>query len=694
MPFASLRRHPALPWAAVFTLLFALGSLLPATRFISTPVHYLLLHTLLESFAVAVSAMVFALGWNLRQREDNGLTTLLGLTFLAVALLDFMHTLSYTGMPDFITPSSPEKAINFWLVGRLIAALGLLAAGLLTLQRWPERLTWPALAAALGLTGLITWIGLFHAEGLPRTFIEGQGLTPFKIGFEYLLTLLYIAAAVLLLRRAQRQHDANLIWLAAAAWTLGLTELFFTWYQDVTDLFNVLGHLYKAAAYLMIYRALFAAGVRAPYQALAEEKARLRALIDSVPDLIFFKDRHSHYLGYNKAFAAYCGRSEEEMIGKTDFDFAPREVAEAYRQNDRETLATGKTHQNEEWATYPDGRRVLLDTVRTPYVGPDGQVLGLIGVSRDITEREEAARTIRENALYNKLLFTDSQIPLVVVDPETMKFVDCNEAAVAIYRLPNREAVLGLTPLDVSAPTQYDGTDSATAAKQHIDAAVSKGSNVFMWRHQRPNGEIWDAEVHLMQLHYRGQALLQFSLQDITERRHMETELRRLATTDPLTGVANRRHFLDSMEQEIGRVRRFATAAAVLMLDLDHFKQVNDRHGHAAGDAVLQHFSRLCSGHLRRTDLFGRLGGEEFAVLLPGTELAGAQEWAERLREAIAATPANTESGAIAFTVSIGVTAITPGDAGSEAILSRADAALYRAKSNGRNRVEVEPTQP
>jgi diguanylate cyclase (GGDEF)-like protein len=176
--------------------------------------------------------------------------------------------------------------------------------------------------------------------------------------------------------------------------------------------------------------------------------------------------------------------------------------------------------------------------------------------------------------------------------------------------------------------------------------------------------------------------------QDITERKRMEGELRQLASTDPLTGIANRRRFLEAMNAELQRIRRYGNGGSLLMLDLDHFKRVNDKHGHAAGDEVLRHFTVLVQRHLRTTDLLGRLGGEEFGVLLTETPHAGAREFAERLRRHVEAEPAATGHGSIPVTVSIGLTVLTGSDAAPDDVLARADEALYEAKSKGRNRVE------
>ncbi len=176
---------------------------------------------------------------------------------------------------------------------------------------------------------------------------------------------------------------------------------------------------------------------------------------------------------------------------------------------------------------------------------------------------------------------------------------------------------------------------------------------------------------------------------DITERKEMEAELRRLATTDSLTGVANRRRFIEQLDKELARIKRFNLPASLLMVDIDYFKRVNDTYGHAAGDAVLKHLTASAEHHLRSIDLFGRIGGEEFAVLLPGTDKEGAREFAEQLRSYVAETPAKIEAGEVHVTISIGVTQFKPTDLIPDAIFARADEALYRAKQAGRNRVEV-----
>ncbi|MGE0256085.1 MAG: GGDEF domain-containing protein [Alphaproteobacteria bacterium] len=169
-----------------------------------------------------------------------------------------------------------------------------------------------------------------------------------------------------------------------------------------------------------------------------------------------------------------------------------------------------------------------------------------------------------------------------------------------------------------------------------------------------------------------------------------ELELRRLASVDALTGTILRGHFMHLGTAEVRRAHRYGRPLSVLVFDVDHFKRVNDNHGHAAGDAVLRAISSSARDILREQDVLGRTGGEEFAVLLPDTDKDAARQAAERLRRAIAAAPVDVVAARIAVTVSVGVTSLSGAEDALDAMLARADAALYRAKASGRDRVELD----
>lgn len=182
-----------------------------------------------------------------------------------------------------------------------------------------------------------------------------------------------------------------------------------------------------------------------------------------------------------------------------------------------------------------------------------------------------------------------------------------------------------------------------------------------------------------------GQGGAVISHMTITDRKLLELELVRLATIDSLTGLSNRRYFLETAEREVGRVKRFGGTASLAMIDLDHFKGVNDAYGHAVGDEALRGFAQVCGKALRHVDVLARLGGEEFVVLMPGTGEAGAARVAEKLRLAVSRTPVVGDNVHFHISASFGVAEIVAADKGIGDCLGRADSALYTAKHAGRN---------
>jgi len=171
--------------------------------------------------------------------------------------------------------------------------------------------------------------------------------------------------------------------------------------------------------------------------------------------------------------------------------------------------------------------------------------------------------------------------------------------------------------------------------------------------------------------------------------------LEKLARTDALTGAANRHHFVERAGIEILRAQRNGAPLCLLMIDLDHFKLINDHHGHPMGDKVLRNFAALAAAPLRAGDLLGRIGGEEFAILLPDTDLAGASEVADRILESVRRQRIEAGAEPIRYTVSIGAARLDPGSARFESLFASADAALYRAKAAGRDRLELDlPANP
>ncbi len=218
---------------------------------------------------------------------------------------------------------------------------------------------------------------------------------------------------------------------------------------------------------------------------------------------------------------------------------------------------------------------------------------------------------------------------------------------------------------------------TAAEQKEALYSALQAGANDFL-RKPVDDLELIARANNMLQLRAR-----QLELAEANER------LLVLATTDSLTGLANRRHFLEKLRDELSRTQRYGRPLSVAMVDADHFKAVNDTYGHEVGDRVLQQLSNLMSQEVRDVDCVGRLGGEEFAILLPETSVEGAKVFCERLLKKIRAAEIDLGEATLRYTVSIGLTQVCKGETMTDVILNRADEALYAAKESGRDRVSI-----
>lgn len=199
-------------------------------------------------------------------------------------------------------------------------------------------------------------------------------------------------------------------------------------------------------------------------------------------------------------------------------------------------------------------------------------------------------------------------------------------------------------------------------------------------------------EVELALQHSRnsdGDEIWLLSLVDVTQFKIKERELARMALTDELTGSHNRRSFMQTFAYEIERAKRYHKPLSLMLIDLDHFKRINDEHGHHVGDLVLQRFADVARRTLRESDVFGRIGGEEFAVLMPETDLRSAKRVADRLRRNASKATVEIDNAAINYTISIGLVASNHGKHKLDDLMRNADAALYAAKASGRDQVKA-----
>ena len=391
-PAASLRHH--LWMVGGLAASFVLVWLMPVPAALHGIANYLPMHVAMETFAIVVAMLVFGVTWHAYSDESPGNVLILAWVMLAVGLLDFGHMLSFKGMPDFVTASGAEKAIDFWLAARLLAALGLLAAALRpwTPLRSPQGKN-ALIVATLAFTVLVFWVVLFHQAALPATFVEGKGLTSFKIAMEYLIAGVLLVPAVAFYRQARRGAAYDAAGLFAAAAISILSELTFTLYKDVTDIFNLLGHVYKVVAYLFIYRAMFVSSVREPLRRVAAAEDRYRTIFTEANDGIVLLDDRGLIVSCNPEFERQTGRTLEQLRQIRIWELRPADMVERGRKLFEDVWQTGAGGAHDLAFRKPGGEIVPLE-IRSAVVTLGGGRY-LQSISRDITERVERETQIR-----------------------------------------------------------------------------------------------------------------------------------------------------------------------------------------------------------------------------------------------------------------------------------------------------------
>ena len=308
---------------------------------------------------------------------------------------------------------------------------------------------------------------------------------------------------------------------------------------------------------------------------------------------------------------------------------------------------------------------------------------------------QDTNATLEQRVVERTLALTESETHLGL-------FKSAVEHSSASIFITNEEGAIVYANPSLSRTSQYPNAELlGVDADLFRSAATPEGTHGAIWQqlrrgegwrgellNRRKDGELYWEDMSISPVTDAKGAITHFVVvkDEISERKKLEEELRHLATIDPLTGLLNRRSFFALAEQEISRLRRHPGCLSVVMLDVDHFKSINDLHGHQVGDEVLRALSESCSECLRDRDIMGRLGGEEFACILPDTSSEQAMPAAEMLRAAVASRKILLEDGReIAITVSIGIAVLQETDSDVDAVLHRADQALYRAKLDGRN---------
>lgn len=301
-------------------------------------------------------------------------------------------------------------------------------------------------------------------------------------------------------------------------------------------------------------------------------------------------------------------------------------------------------------------------------------------LQREISERKQAVEKLRIASLKHQLLFESSRDALMTLAPPSWKFTGANQATLQLFGVPSVAEFTALGPWNISPEQQPDGRPSGEKAQEAIATAMREGSNFFEWEHQRLDGQPFAADVLLTRMEVGEEVFLQATVRDISERKQTEKKLQQLAHNDTLTGLPNRALFRDRLEHGLALAQRHKQGLAVLFLDLDHFKEINDTLGHDMGDVLLRETASRLLACVRKSDTVARMGGDEFTVILTGTKTP---EYAEQVAKKILKAlqePFELNGTLRNVGCSIGIARYPEHGADSETLLKNADAAMYHAK--------------
>lgn len=412
----------------------------------------------------------------------------------------------------------------------------------------------------------------------------------------------------------------------------------------------------------------------------SDEIHRLRQILDLVGAYVYTKDTAGRYTYANAMVCALFADTLDEVLGKTDENFFDLSVSDDLRQNDLRVLKYGERIEKEERNIIAaTGEERIYWAVKQPIRDAAGTIVGLCGISTDITERRHLETELeRQKNLLSVVL--ENVDAFVYMKDRDRRYRYVNGRTAELYRM-KAEDIVGRNAEDL-LPRETTMNTSILDRQVFQSGEKASGEELI----QAPDGRemhCWSTKIPLFR---NGEidGLIGFST-DITELVKLKNQFYELARIDTLTGVLTRRFLLDHAETILKRTQRRNGRMALLMIDLDRFKEINDTYGHAFGDAYLVAVVEACRTTLRDGDLMGRLGGDEFVIVLDDIDDTGLRAVAARFRNAVRAGVVSAPDGTTLHpSISVG-TAISDPASTVDSLLVAADAALYREKNDGRD---------
>jgi diguanylate cyclase (GGDEF)-like protein/PAS domain S-box-containing protein len=416
--------------------------------------------------------------------------------------------------------------------------------------------------------------------------------------------------------------------------------------------------------------------------ALRESEARFRSYFELPLTGRAITSPDQLWLDVNSALCEMLSYTKEELMQMTWGELTyPVDIEADLVQFNRVMAGEIDGYTLEKRFLRKDGGIVHTQLVVQCLRRPDRSIEYFVALIQDINESKRVEEQLRETHDALQTIIYSSPLAILTMDADD-RVTMWNPAAEAMFGWSDKQVVGQTDPtVPESKAREYEALRNATLVGMAF-------SNMDTLRMKKDGTEF---PVSLSVAPLRGQQSQVIGrlhvIADITERKKYQEELRQQATTDELTRVSNRRHFIELATNEIKRAVRLKRPPAIALIDIDHFKQINDTYGHAAGDQALVGFTQICQRQIRQIDVFARFGGDEFVVLLPETNQEQAYEVIERIRSTLMAQPLELDGKPVPITISSGIASLSSDQESFEMLLNQADQALYHAKELGRNKV-------
>lgn len=410
------------------------------------------------------------------------------------------------------------------------------------------------------------------------------------------------------------------------------------------------------------------------------DEQRFRMFVENANDILYTLAPEGKFIYVSPNWTEVLGHAPGEVIGKPFEDFVYTGDIPTCRAVLEKIVRTGQKqgniryrvkHKNGQWRWHESNAAPLKDDA--------GIVTAFFGIARDITETKKLEDALYENNDRLENLLMEIPVAIMIVDYETRKILELNPKAMSMLGYSG-DQVIGRKCTDFVCPAEI-GKCPIIDLKMEVNHSEREVINAA--------GQRLPIHKSAIVMHLDGRNVILECFTDISHMKEMERRLQEMARTDELTGIFNRRYFMEQAGKELARAKRYARPVSMIGFDLDHFKDVNDRYGHPAGDEVLRSVVRCGRSILRENDIMARLGGEEFGIIMPEADIKAASSLAERLRQAVVQNICNCQGAQIRCTLSLGAAQWAGPDEDLDGLMRRTDKALYSAKNAGRNQVRT-----